>query len=157
MWAWNVMRADVIVNCTLVQLEPIKCLELVVCSHQMSECLFGFFTDWRWEIQVDDGKHVHKFIQFQNGYGAAVTWGEGQLLLTFSQAFVSCLCAFIRCVLLLFVWVWAYQTVMGGGGRSVEREWKRVLKKTLCQSVTGSECLFFHFLTKALQVIFTHP
>lgn len=36
------MRPDVIVNCALVQMEPIKCLELVACSHQMSECLFGF-------------------------------------------------------------------------------------------------------------------
>lgn len=68
LWAWNVMRADVIVNCTLVQMEPIKCLELVVCSHQMLECLFGFFTDWRWEIQVDEGKHVHTFIQFSSSH-----------------------------------------------------------------------------------------
>lgn len=40
------MRADVIMNRALVQMEPIKCLELVPCGHQMSECLFGFFTDW---------------------------------------------------------------------------------------------------------------
>lgn len=36
------MWADVIVNRSLVQMEPIKCLELLACSHQMSECLFGF-------------------------------------------------------------------------------------------------------------------
>ncbi len=91
-WAWNViMQADVIVKCSHDQMEPIKCLELVVCCHQMSECLFGFFTDLRWEIQVDEGKILTHLYN-----SAAVIWGEGQVLLTFFRAFVSCLCAFIR-------------------------------------------------------------
>lgn len=47
------MRPDVIVNCALVQMEPIKCLELVAWSHQMSECLFGLF--YRSEMRNTSG------------------------------------------------------------------------------------------------------
>ncbi len=39
------------------------------------------------------GENIHTNLY----NSAAVIWGEGQVLLTFFRAFVSCLCAFIRC------------------------------------------------------------
>lgn len=77
-----------------------------------------------------------KFAVAQQWFGVKVSclWPSKLLCLIFVYLLGVFFCH--------FVWAWAYQTVMGGGELSVKQV-ERVLKKTLCQSGTGSRCLFF--------------
>lgn len=133
MWAWNVMRVDVIVN---LRSCPDGANQMFrACSLQSPDVGMFVWVLHRLEMRNTSGRGktctqmytleskiamVHQWLRVK----VSCFWPFPELF------FLICVCL-LGVFFLSFVWVWVYQTVMGGGGHSVVRVEKGVEKNPL--------------------------